>query len=281
MDEQAATIHRTWVQMCVDYGLKEAAAIAIDTDIVLRYERWMKHYREDGNTFNADTLTVQFHIPAVAYGYVKNNEAIQDSLEKPIKAILDGRIMPMEVWNSFDSTVELQDFRVDILLLEYYVKLITVEDGWKDTLRELIANSSGVRNQGLITELMFAREKKEPIMYNGLKFASMSEVRIAQEFEQRKVLFFPLTVGVRAETGQQYKDHREVDFLVCHSGVWGILEVSGAGHNGRFAADAEKDSWFKRSGILCIEHRTAEQCYNNSKKVVDDFLNVLAQYRKV
>ena len=134
--------------------------------------------------------------------------------------------------------------------------------------------------RGAITEIVFAREKKDPILYNGLKFASQTEVRIAQELILRKVLFFPLAVGVRAETGQQYKDQREVDFLICDNGIWGILEISGPSHNGRLADDAEKDSWLKKSGILCIEHRTAEQCYANPKKVTDEFLSVLAKHKR-
>lgn len=281
MNEQEAKIHRTWIQMLVDHRSKEAAAIGIDTDIALRYERWKTHYTEDdGTQFNADTLTVQFHVPTAAYNYVKNDTAIRESLEQPMRTILEGRILPYDAWDSFNNTYEQQEFTVQFLELELYVKLIDIEEGWKDKIRELIANSSGIRNQGTATEFKFKQENKAVITYNGLKFASQSELRIAQELERHKVLFFPLAVGVRAETGQLYKDHREVDFLVCHNGVWGILEVSGPSHEGRLAKDVEKDLWFKQSGILCIEHRTAEQCFDYPKRVTQEFLRLLEQHKR-
>jgi hypothetical protein len=110
-----------------------------------------------------------------------------------------------------------------------------------------------------------------------MKFASASEIRIAQELERLKVLFFPLPLAVRAETGNFYEDHREVDFLICHQGKWGILEVSY--HPDRFEKDKEKDAWFKRSGILCIEHYSAEKCYQTPNAVVEEFLSILMQYK--
>jgi hypothetical protein len=195
-----------------------------------------------------------------------------------MRAVLQGRTLHFHLSDEYSS----QDItiKVEVVVFDYLIQLIVVEDGWRGVIRELIATSSGVRNQGAITEKGFAKAQKDPIEYKGLKFASHSEIRIAQEFEQRKVLFFPLAVGVRADTGNLYKDHREVDFLVCHNGAWGILEVSGPTHDGRFAKDAEKDAWFKQSGILCIEHRTAEQCFSNPKQIVDGFLRILAQHKR-
>jgi len=210
---------------------------------------------------------------------VKSNEQLKAIFEETAKELLFGRKLSFPHYDNEGVWYE-REIRVSQLIFVYFVKFILVEDGWKDTIKALIASSKGVNNQGATSELMFARDKKDLISHNGLKFASQSEVRIAQELMQRKVLFFPLAVGVRAETGQQYKDHCEVDFLVCVNGVWGILEVSGPSHNGRLAQDTEKDRWLKKSGILCIEHRTAEQCYANPKKVTDEFLSILAQYKK-
>ena len=149
---------------------------------------------------------------------------------------------------------------------------LEVIDGWP-----LITQFKG-SNQGLVSELMAARDGRPVHTWNELKYASASEIRIAQELEKRKVLFFPLAVAVRAETGMNWQDHREVDFLICHKGAWGILEVSY--HPDRYERDAEKDVWFKRSGILCIQHYTAERCYNDSKGVIDEFMEILRQYEK-
>jgi hypothetical protein len=125
---------------------------------------------------------------------------------------------------------------------------------------------------------VFKREGRTLYVYNEMKFASQSEIRIAQEFENRKVLFFPLAVAVRAETGSSYQDHREVDFLVCLNGTWGILEVSY--HPDRFEKDAEKDSWFKKSGVLCVQHYTAERCYQRPGEVVSEFLEILSKHKR-
>src|SRR5439155_12585516 len=97
--------------------------------------------------------------------------------------------------------------------------------GWEEEMKVLITQFKG-SNQGLLSELMAARNGRPVHTWNELKYASASEIRIAQELEKRRVLFFPLVVGVRAETGKNWQDHREADFLVCQNGAWGILEVS-------------------------------------------------------
>ena len=91
-------------------------------------------------------------------------------------------------------------------------------------------------------------------------------------------MFFPLPLAVRSETGVLYKDHREANFLVCDEDVWGILEVSY--HPNRFKQDSEKNIWFKRSGVLCVQHYTSERCYRQPGEVVVEFLEILAKYRR-
>ena len=68
------------------------------------------------------------------------------------------------------------------------------------------------------------------------------------------------------------------DFLICNDGVWGILEV--ARHTDRYEKDAQKGAWFKKSGILCVEHYTAERCYSVSSEVVKEFLEILAKHKR-
>jgi len=279
MDYTEAQIQRTWVQLLVDHDLKEAAAIAIDTDIELVWEGWQDYRDEDGAAFRASTFIAQLHVPTQVFGLVKRNEQIRKIFEEALNRILEYRTITINRNRYYHDTLpEYESQKIEVLQFEYAVKLLDIEEDWKDAVRELITSSSGVRNQASTTELMFAKDMKEPISYNGLKYASQSEVRIAQELERRKVLFFPLAVGVRADTGSRYKDHREIDFLICDNGVWGVLEVSY--HPNRFEKDAEKDGWWKQSGILCVEHRTAENCYNKPKEVVDGFLKILAQHKR-
>ena len=64
------------------------------------------------------------------------------------------------------------------------------------------------------------------------------------------MLFFPLPLAARSDTGALYLDHREPDFLICQDGTWGILEV--AFHPDRYEKDSEKDIWFKKSGHSAI-----------------------------
>ena len=159
----------------------------------------------------------------------------------------------------------------------FCVKLLDIEENWKDIVRDLIANAKNP-NQGSITEMLLGRRNEQAYTYNEMRFASKSEIRIAQEFERRKVLFFPLPLAVRNETGKRYLDHREPDFLVCNEGIWGILEVSY--HPDRFEKDAEKDTWFKKSGILCIQHYSSERCYNKPAEVVNEFMEILSKHRR-
>jgi len=273
MNEQDSIVHRTWVQLLLDSGQKEAAAIAVDTEVAIIEDEYKRGI--------GDRVSVQLHIPTSVYGYVKSNEHIRAIFEETISELLLRRPL---VFGRYDNDGRWYESKVraEQLNIAYYVQFIPIEQGWKDMIKTLISGSTGVSNQGAVTEFMFAKAKKEPILYSGLKFASQSEVRIAQEFVQRKILFFPLVVGLRVDTGQLYQDWKELDFLVCHNASWGVLEVSGPSHDGiqRYAKDAEKDGWLKQSGVLCIEHRTAEQCYNFPKKVVDDFLNILSKHKR-
>jgi hypothetical protein len=157
------------------------------------------------------------------------------------------------------------------------MKLSEVDEDWRNMVREMILTFKGT-NQALVSEIMAAKKGRPLLTYNELRYASKSEIKIAMELEARKVLFFPLAIAVRADTGEPWKDHREADFLICHDGVWGILEVSY--HSDRYEKDSEKTVWFKRAGILCVEHRTAERCYEKPAEVVEEFLQILARHKR-
>ncbi len=252
MDELEGKLHRTWVQLLIDNDFREIGAIAIDTDLRIVYNYY-------------DPAAIAFEIPTSAYAYVKNSDQIKKVMERAFATVSQGRIFD----NNYNEVRELP--------FVYLVRLMDIEQGWQNVTKSLIANAQNP-NQALITEKAFAKTQKQPYIYNDVKFASQSEIRIAQELETRRVLFFPLPLAVRADTGNFYEDHREVDFLVCQDGTWGVLEVSY--HPDRFEKDSEKDSWFKKSGILCIQHYSAERCYGNSAGVVEEFLAILAKYKR-
>ncbi|MBC1215960.1 hypothetical protein GNE08_17195 [Trichormus variabilis ARAD] len=233
---------------------KDCAAIMIDAELSFDYE-WDEYYSR--NYISGLLIFLPFNLMLT----VLNNEEIQSYLKNTFLFIANGH-----VWNNMQS-----------FPIYYRIKLLQVEKNWQKTIKFLIAKSKDL-NQGLVTEKAFARKGREPIIYNEIKFASQSEIRIAQELEAQGVLFFPLPLAVRHETGNIYEDHREVDFLVCLDGTSGILEISF--HEGRYEKDKEKDAWFKKSGILCIEHYPAEKCYHQPKVVVEEFLSFLSKHKR-
>ncbi len=248
-----ASYERTWVQLLIDSGYRDVAAIAVDSQLEFKID-------QDGGLY-----AIQVAVPTFSNAIVKKNERIRKVIEESVLALVVGRY-----WD----TIEQARQYARVL---FTIRLLDVEQGWQQIAKELIANATNP-NQGIVTQKLFARDGREPYTYNEMKFASQSEIRIAQELEQRQVLFCPLPLAVRAETGNFYEDHRECDFLICQEGAWGILEV--AYHLGRYEKDAEKDIWWKKSGILCIQHYPAEKCYQTPGQVVDEFLGILARYRK-
>ncbi|MFB2974286.1 hypothetical protein ACE1CD_35430 [Aerosakkonema sp. BLCC-F183] len=247
-------LHRTWVQALINDDRNDCAAFIIDAELFFE-EGWVKN----ANELSISGLVVE--IPLLLYSTVTRDEAVQEILEQYFISIARGHI-----WNCMDN-----------FPISYRCKLIDIEENWQKTIKFLIAQSKDL-NQALVTEKAFARQGKEPIIYNEMKFASKSEIRIAQELEAIGVLFFPLPLAVRNETADIYEDHREVDFLVCLDGTFGILEI--AYHQGRYEKDKEKDAWFKKSGILCVEHYPAERCYNQPRSVVNEFLSILSKHKR-
>lgn len=244
-------LHRTWLQVLVEEGRHEIAALLVDAQMSQEWQNYEPF--------------VSIRLPSSAYVLVQADLSTQQTIQRSLSLVAKGYIR------------DQNGYELDEVPVTYQVLLLDVEEDWRAIVRNLIVNAKDP-NQGVVTEKVFKRVQKQPLIYNEMKFGSRSEIRIAQELEQRAVLFFPLPLGVRSETGKLYRDHREVDFLVCDEGLWGILEVSY--HPNRFEQDAEKDMWFKRSGVLCVQHYTAERCYKQPGEVVDEFLEVLARYRR-
>jgi hypothetical protein len=254
MSTTTEKLHYAWVQFLINSDNKEVAAIVVDGSLdFIEVDQWQ--------------IGLFANIPSAAYPYCCStdiNERIIDTLQ----TVAYGHI-----YGGYGRATEKSDISIIIRS-----QLCEVDSDWRERIKEEIIRRKET-NQAIITEKVFTRELKNVLSYNEMKFASQSEIRIAQELENRKVLFFPLPLAVRADTGKQFEDHREVDFIVCHDGVWGILEV--AFHPDRFEKDKEKDVWFKKSGILCIEHYTAEKCYKYPTDTVKEFLNTLARYKRV
>jgi hypothetical protein len=246
-------LHRTFLEYLLQTGQRELAAAAVDGAVQVNRD------------YNGYALGLFLDLPSAGYHFIARNEVLQQVATKALRAAAHGHL-----WDADQKLLVDYD-------IEFRMKLADSESGWREIVRDMIVNYKG-SNQGMLTQILAARNGRPTFAYNELRYASQAEIKIAMELEARKVLFFPLAVGVRADTGEPWQDHREVDFLVCLDGVWGILEV--AYHPDRYEKDSEKAAWFKRSGILCIEHRTAEACYNTPAQVVSDFLAILAKHKR-
>jgi hypothetical protein len=251
MTDIETKIHRTWIQLLLESGNNEIAAAALDADITELFAGY-------------DAYGLSIDLPPSSFGLVESDQRLKEILCKTLMRVANGYI-------SDQNGNEIENLEIKIRL-----KLLEVEENWKNIVRDLIVNSKSC-NQARISEIIFVREKKKLFTYNEVKYASQSEIRIAQELENKKVLFFPLALAVRFDTGKNYLDHREVDFLICQDGIWGILEVSF--HPNRYEKDSEKDTWFKKSGILCIQHYTSERCYQSPCNVVEEFLEILSKHK--
>ncbi len=118
---------------------------------------------------------------------------------------------------------------------------------------------------------------QRPVLtWKGLRFRSQTEIRIAEALERAQVLFLP---NCMARLGFTHRESREADFLVCHKGKWGILEVdSPLSHPpDRKVIGDERARLFKAHGIRLVEHFDAGNCWENPDGVVKRFLSLLGQ----
>jgi hypothetical protein len=253
LHETEEKIHRTFLEFLTVTGHPEVAAAALGGEVSYRYS-------EDG------PCGLYIDLPPAGYDFIARDNELQQIARVAMRNVATGHL-----GNQVAGVL-------DEFTIEFRMKLSEVDGDWKNAVRSMILNFKG-SNQALVTEMCAAKDGKPVHVYNELRYASKSEIKIAMEPEASKVLFFPLAVGVKAETGIPWKDHREADFLICHEGVWGILEVAWHPPE-RYEKDAEKSMWFKKAGILCVEYRTAEACYNNPAQVVKDFLNILSKHKR-
>jgi hypothetical protein len=251
-------VHYSWIHYLVEQNYPELAALVVDAKL-----NWLHQDYSGWGTL--------IDLPSSPYGIVRQDTQVQEILKTSLLDILDGHVT-----NSNNEPVDSDRLR-STWEIQFRRKLLDVSDNWRAVIKDLIAQSKDP-NQGTVSEKVLTGRGKSMHTYNNIKFASRSEIRVAQELEKRKVLFFPLPLAVRAETGDLYRDHKEPDFLVCVDSTWGILEV--AYHPDRYEKDAERDAWFQKSGILCVRHYTAERCYNSSATVVDEFLDILKKHRR-
>lgn len=115
------------------------------------------------------------------------------------------------------------------------------------------------------------------VIWQNLRFRSKQEALVAQALDKFFVLFLP---NCKARLGYpDNKENREPDFLVCHKGKWGILEIDHEETHPvtRTAQDHKRDRLFKTHGIRVIEHYENVNSLERAYEVVREFLTILNQ----
>lgn len=139
---------------------------------------------------------------------------------------------------------------------------------WRSKLLEVVEGKIPL-NQGIPIQ------NKPRLVWNYLFFRSPHEIKIAEALDAYKVLFLPNCMARFSSPTPHERRNKEADFLVCHEGKWGIIEVDGETTHPSAAKDHERDRLFHSYGIKLIQRYTAEQCTNNPKGVVREFLDLL------
>lgn len=147
------------------------------------------------------------------------------------------------------------------------------DENWRHDLHELI-KGKGVSNQ--------ASGAAVNHLWQGFKFRSATEIRIAEALDRAGVLFFPLPKG-RVAPAEHRRMNVEPDFVICDEGRWGMLEVDGEPFHPpqRSAIEHDRDRIFKRQGVGFVERFDAKRCYEQPDKVIEEFrLLMVKAYRR-
>ena len=110
--------------------------------------------------------------------------------------------------------------------------------------------------------------------YEGLRFRSESEVRIAPALDRAGVMYVP---NCRSRIGSvDLRRNCEADFLVMDGGKWGVLEVDGEQwHAGLASRDHERDRPFHFHGAHKVQRFDAGECFESPDVVVKKFIALL------
>jgi hypothetical protein len=111
--------------------------------------------------------------------------------------------------------------------------------------------------------------------WQGMRFRSQSELKVAQALEERGLFYCPNTLTRLSN----YHKNFEVDFLVCCPTRWGfrwaILEVDGYWHKPeKRAKEHERERLFERSGVR-VHRFEATLCELDPHAVVSELMDLI------
>lgn len=233
-------------QFLIDGNEEDAASVLLACELTLDF--YDGGYSGSNYVYGREAVLTG---PRAAYDILrKMNHPITQAIENALNAL-----MPSNTWVHHISA---------------RASLVALASDWQTELLE-IARGKGVHNQSL------ADTAAKVVVWNGLRFRSESERRIAAALDHAGVMYLP---NCRARLGvPDDRLNREPDFLVCQNGKWGILEVDGEPFHppSRTVQDHKRDRLFKQHGIRVVEHFDATECYKAPQVVVTRFLDILKQ----
>lgn len=151
------------------------------------------------------------------------------------------------------------------------MEMIEPPENWQNNLDNILTSITA--NQANKTY-----ENSPKHMHDGLFFRSKTEIKIYKELIERGLLVLPLPLAVLGKRNF----YREPDFIIFYEGKAGILEVAGTVWHPPETAAKENDRrrMFQKLGVDVYETFDANKCYNQTKKVVDEFLEVMKRAAK-
>src|SRR5262245_52510180 len=148
MNDLEVKLHRTWVQLLLEAGHRELASAVLDADVTTL----VAGYSDYG---------LSIDLPPSSFLLIHGDPSLKEALAKTLKAVARGYITDQNGNEVSDPAVEFR------------MKLLDAEEGWKAVVRDLIVNYKDA-NQALVSEKVFKRAGRTLYVYNEMKFASQS-----------------------------------------------------------------------------------------------------------
>ncbi|MEG3934622.1 pentapeptide repeat-containing protein [Microcoleus sp. T3_B1] len=113
------------------------------------------------------------------------------------------------------------------------------------------------------------------INWNGFRFHSDAQVKIAEILDRTSTLFIPNSqLRLATPAGRQ---NQQADFLIFHQNKLGILKIDRASSHPNATEDEMCDQLLRDSGICLVKHYDPTRCSEQPDLVVQDFLENLSQ----
>jgi hypothetical protein len=250
-------LHASAIQFLIDGGDEEAASILLSCNPTCAYRH---------DSFVGIAVDITLRTPRPVYLFLKTAMDARDTRSDcwKVDAPSEEKILSL-IEDAFRAVLP---GGIGLGHIEARAALIEINPEWREEFIDALRGTD-IHNQGIPLS-----QEKLLHPWNNLRFRSQTEIRIAEALERAQVLFFP---NCMARLGFSRRQNREPDFLICHKGKWGILEVdSPLSHPpSRAIYDYERDRLFQAHGILLVQHFDAGECWENADGVVEKFLYLL------